>query len=81
MIGALFGWLGANLAFGLTLLRPAPVAEPVQATWCPICGQRLGCTPHIHDQDAIWPTEEPGVVLLTDLTGGRLMVVPTEGPA
>lgn len=82
MIGALFGWLGANIALGLAfLLRPIepiepPVAGEPSRTYCAICGGPMNDYPHIHEQDVIWPTTESGVVLLTDLEGGQLVVIP-----
>lgn len=47
---------------------------------CPLCPGSLADGPHFHDQDVVWPTMEDGVVLLTELSGGNPLVIPTSLP-
>lgn len=74
-IGAVAGVLAAAWEHH----HPTPVDIEPARTYCPICGRPIGDAPHVHEQDVIWPTEETGVMLLTDLRGGQLLVIPDLG--
>lgn len=72
-----------GLALALDHLREPELNEapdPVIVAPCPLCNGSLTNGPHFHDEDAVWPTSEHGVVLLTELDGTNAMIIPTSLP-
>ena len=70
--------LTAGLAVALDHIRDRyhdqPDVAPVR--WrCPMCDGSLADTPHVHELDVFWATDEEGVILITDLQGGDTFVV------
>lgn len=74
-IARAIGAIAAGFAIAFEHLREPVEPDPSEPTGgCPICHRPL-TEPHVHDLDVFWPTDEAGVILITDLAGGDTFVV------